>query len=116
MACAAMVRGDQKTCIVCALQWALNDPEPPPCGRLGERGQVTLKPAEVKALKQCVADWQPKRRSGRGGGGFGRKGQPKIAFHVAKVLVTFHLAFYSHYGSLRATPYGEQWLARRGLK
>lgn len=113
MACAKTTRGDQVLCSLCGLQWDLNDGEPPACQRV-EEGRLSLKAAEVKALKQCAADWQPKRRGGRGGGGFGRKGQPKIPFHVAKVLVTFHLAFYSKFGSLRATPYGVTWLEGRG--
>lgn len=116
MTCAATTRGDQKLCSLCGLQWQLNDTDPPPCKRQGEGSDPALKPAEVKALKQCVADWQPRRRSIRGGGGFGRRGEPKIPFAVAKVLVTFHLAFYSQYQSLRATPYGEQWLTRNGSK
>ena len=110
MACAAQARGDQMLCSLCGLQWDLSDPDKPACKRAGEGKHVTLKAVEIRALKQCVADWQPRRRRARGGGGFGRKGEPKIPFAVAKVLVTFHLAFYSQYQSLRATPYGEQWL------
>lgn len=115
MACLARARGDQMSCSLCGLQWQLNDTEPPPCGRDANGKDVSLKAAELRALKQCAADWQPKRKSGRGGGGFGRRGEPKIPFAVAKVLVEFHLAFYSQYHSLRATPYGEQWLKRQAL-
>lgn len=113
MACAATARGDQMLCSLCALQWDLNDPNPPACRRDAGAGKYPkLKPAEIRALRQCIADWQPHRRRSRGGGGgFGRKGEPKISYSVAKVLVTFHLAFYSQYRSLRATPYGERWLA-----
>jgi hypothetical protein len=113
MACAATARGDQMLCSLCGVQWDRSDPEPPTCRRQADKG-VVLKPAEVKALKQCAADWQPirrRKRGGQGGGGFGRKGEPKIPYHVAKVLVTFHLAFISQFQSLRATPYGVQWLA-----
>lgn len=113
MACAASARGDQMLCSLCRLQWDLSDPNPPECGRgVGPGKDVVLKPSEVRALKQCAADWQPRRRRSRGGGGFGRKGEPKISFTDAKVLVTFHLAFYSSFQSLRATPYGLQWLER----
>jgi hypothetical protein len=112
-ACAATTRGDQRICSLCGLQWDLSDPEPPACGRIDGSKWPVLKPAEAKALKQCAADWQPKRRRGAG---YGRKGEPKIPFHVAKVLVTFHLAFVSQYQSLRATPFGEQWLEAHGKR
>lgn len=113
MACAAKVRGDQKWCSVCHLIWDLSDPTPPECGRQAVGRDPKLSGEEVKALKLAVADWQPLRpRRGRRGGGFGRRGGPRIASDVAANLVAFNLCFLSAHRALRSTPYGKIWLDR----
>lgn len=108
MACAAQRRGDQFHCAVCALTWDAGDPSPPACKREREGSRdVTLTATEVKGLKLASQAWLSKCR-----GGYRARGLPKVSNKTAFALIELHMVFRSRFGALKATSYGEAWLAR----
>ena len=46
--CQAYKTGDSQRCAACALQWATDDPEPPPCGLAG----LGVRAVDVAALRK----------------------------------------------------------------
>jgi hypothetical protein len=52
--CSARRMGDQMHCVACRLVWDMNDPEPPPCGRVVRTDPTHAVDAVVYALGAAV--------------------------------------------------------------